>query len=84
MPTKDNGLTKAEERWVKRLRVALRGMPKTIELVVGYGRIRVFQAGSLSKHIGSEYDGFDLSGNPNLPDAIIEFKAPLDPYTEGV
>ena len=84
MPTKDNELTKAEERWVKRLRTALRGMPKGIELIVGYGRIRIFQAGTLAKHIGSEHDGFDVDSNPALPDAIMDFKAPLEAYTEGI
>lgn len=83
MPTKHNELTKAEERWVKRLKVALRGKPPGIELIVGYGNIRIFQAGTLAKHIGSEHDGFDVDSNPRLPSAIIEIKVPLEAYTEG-
>ena len=85
MPTKDNELTEKEKTWIKKLQAVLRAKPKGIEMIVGYGDIRIYPKGSMSKHLGSKYDSFDIDSNPELQDLELKLiNADIIAYTEGV
>ena len=85
MVTKDGFLTKKEDAWLKQFKKMLKSAPKGIELIVNNSKIEVYPSGTLTKHMGSEYDSFGIDTNPELAEQWIDSfgVSILIPYSEG-
>ena len=73
-------------KWIKKFKRVLESMPTSIEVVVDDASISIWKSGSNSKHIGSKYDEWGMSSNPEIiGDEIAHFynDGYIIPYSEG-